>query len=121
MRNSIAAVTAALALHSIFSIHSAAALEDNSPTGDVTNEYSFPACTDISGEQAKYVSRDDIDITPGVAYAGARYLDAETQSGPLIIYNQNFYDNLSPVQRDFTFAHECAHLNTGDAVQAYRH
>lgn len=123
MKHFMMAATAALALHTPFVMNGAEANTGNEPAhplSTTSDDSMFPLCIDISGDRAEYFSKDEIDIRPSVAYAGARYRDAENQSGPLIIYDQSFIDGLTDVQRDFSFAHECAHLSTGDAVVAYQ-
>jgi len=84
-------------------------------------EYDFPACVDHTGTPVQYIDNDTIDIHPGIAYIGVRYLKTDPISQPAIIYKRDFLHQLSPFAFDFTMAHECYHLQSGDAFKAYLH
>ncbi len=107
------ATTAAIALTNMFIGHAAFA--------DGSDGSGFPACSDDRGETVTYHSEDDptIDYKGMVMYAGARYLDLDTISTPVIIYDESFLDGAPQVMLDFTMAHECFHLSSGDARYAY--
>src|SRR5688500_15742799 len=74
----------------------------------------FPACYDNEGTPVRYISDDEIRITPWVFFAGARYLSSNPIAEPAIVYEPDKIAPLSPVQRAFVFAHECYHLSSGD-------
>lgn len=81
---------------------------------------SFPACYDSAGTPVRYVSDEEVNVVPWVFFAGARYLNASTVTEPAIVYEPEKIAALSPVGRAFVFAHECYHLSSGDAMEAYR-
>ena len=82
----------------------------------------FPACTDGQGTVVRYVStQENIPISPLVFYAGARYLQTNPLAHPAIVYDPEFLAPLTPIERDFTLAHECYHLSSGDALMVYNY
>lgn len=97
----------------------ASAMAEQVPQSVTT--FDFPACTDHTGTSVQYINSDMIDIRPSIAYIGVRYIETDPISQPAIIYKQDFLSALSPFAFDFTMAHECYHLKSGDAYKAYDH
>ncbi|MGM0421705.1 MAG: hypothetical protein ACQEQL_01245 [Pseudomonadota bacterium] len=85
------------------------------------SDYDFPACTDKRSEEVVYLRADKVHIHPYVMEAGARYLETNPISKPAIFYEYEFFEELPSVARDFSFAHECYHLSSGDALSAYEY
>ena len=115
---------AAILLSSLFNVHSVAAYAPqdqqiyNPVSFNQKNEaQSFPECKDHNGQPVKYVNSRD--YSGFIIYANVRYLDTDPISNPAIIYNAHFIESLSKLERDFTMAHECYHLSSGDAYKAY--
>jgi|AntRauTorcE11897_2_1112592.scaffolds.fasta_scaffold01249_3 hypothetical protein len=94
---------------------------DKDPDIVPLSDYDFPACTDKRGEEVAYLRADKIPVHPYVMEAGARYLETDPISKPAIFYEHAFFEDLASVARDFSFAHECYHLSSGDAIRAYEH
>lgn len=81
----------------------------------------FPSCTDQRGETVQYLENDTVDIRPSVSKIAVRYLNQSPISQPAIIYDVAFLQGLSRLEFDFTMAHECYHLSSGDAYRAYQY
>jgi hypothetical protein len=80
----------------------------------------LPACNDAFGIAVEYIEMDDvIDSIPMVRAMGARYLDSDMFQRPAIIYDKNFVLQLSTLGARFAFGHECYHLASPHAVEAY--
>lgn len=81
----------------------------------------FPSCTDHRGETVQYIERHDVDVKPSVSKIAVRYLNEKDIADPAIIYDEDFLQGLSRLEFDFTMAHECYHLSSGDAYRAYQY
>lgn len=84
-------------------------------------EYAYPVCYDDAQDRAEYLMRDEprAKDTIFTSYAGARYLDEDLLFEPAILYNPDIFNDQPDIVLDFVFAHECYHLNSGDARMAY--
>lgn len=84
-------------------------------------DYSFPSCTDDIGQSVGYFNRKDEAVRHVIytSYAGARFLDENEIMHPAILYDPAIFDGQPDIVLDFVLAHECYHLNSGDARQVY--
>lgn len=84
-----------------------------------------PACHDVSGTPARYMSSDEYERqapgAPAIAFASARYLEPSIPARPAIIFDAAFLNGLSDNERLFVSLHECHHLSSGDARETYRY
>lgn len=110
------AVATVLSLSICFSANaqSGAAL----PQTDATT-YDFPECHDSQGEKVNYFYEGEVYNKHTIYIAGARYLNETPLSQPAIFYAPQYFDQMSQIERDFSFAHECHHLESGDALYNY--
>lgn len=107
-------------LSSVFSAYApVTAAEVPAPAPQSTTNYNFPVCHDHTGTAAAYLPNDIGLDRPWVVHFGVRYLDQENIQDPVVFYDPDEIQNLSKAALDFTFAHECFHLSSGDAYRAY--
>lgn len=78
-------------------------------------------CNDDRGTAVRLLNSDSEDNPYYISMINVRYLDQANIAGPSIIYDEDFVKQLSPIQLQFTMAHECYHLSSGDARAAYEH
>lgn len=76
-------------------------------------------CNDHIGQRALILDTSEYSGPFRVYVAGVRYLETAPISIPAIILDMKKFKAMSSLEKQFTLAHECYHLASGDAYHTY--